>query len=73
LDTPVEILHVVLLGVVKYLARENIGKLKEKQKSLLIGQLNSLNCLSMNIDGIKPDHLIKHIKSLVGRHFKVIL
>ncbi|PLW08809.1 hypothetical protein PCASD_22471, partial [Puccinia coronata f. sp. avenae] len=73
LDTPVEILHVVLLGVVKYLARDDIGKLKEKEKAILIGRLDSLNCLSMNINSIKAKYLIKHIKSLVGRHFKVIL
>ncbi|PLW49893.1 hypothetical protein PCANC_07137 [Puccinia coronata f. sp. avenae] len=73
LDTPVEILHVVLLGVVKYLARDNISKLKEKEKSILIGRLDSLNCLSMNFDWIKGNYLIKHIKSLVGRLFKVIL
>ncbi|PLW52727.1 hypothetical protein PCANC_16005 [Puccinia coronata f. sp. avenae] len=73
LDTPVEILHVVLLGVVKYLARDDIGKLKEKEKAILIGRLDSLNCLSMNIDSITANYLIKHIKSLVGHHFKVIL
>ncbi|PLW23303.1 hypothetical protein PCASD_10954 [Puccinia coronata f. sp. avenae] len=73
LDTPVEILHVVLLGVVKYLARDDIAKLKEKEKSILIGRLNSLDRLSLNIDSIKADYLIKHIKSLVGRHFKIII
>jgi hypothetical protein len=73
LDTPVEILHVVLLGVVKYLARDDIAKLKEKDKAILIGRLNSLNRSSLNIDSIKADYLIKHIKSLVGRHFKIII
>jgi hypothetical protein len=64
---------VVLLGVVKYLARDDIGKLKLKQKTTLVGRLHSLNTLSMNIDSLKPDYLVKHIKSLVGRHFKIIL
>jgi hypothetical protein len=73
LDTPVEVLHVVLLGIVKYLARDDIGKLKDKEKAILIGRLDSLNTLSLNIESLKGDYLIKHIKSLVGRHFKIIL
>ncbi|PLW21644.1 hypothetical protein PCANC_03188 [Puccinia coronata f. sp. avenae] len=73
LDTPVEVLHVVLLGIVKYLACDDIGKLKDKEKAILISRLDSLNTLSLNIESLKGDYLIKHIKSLVGRHFKIIL
>jgi hypothetical protein len=72
-DSPAKILHVVLLGVVKYLAWDNIGKLKLKQQKTLVGRLHLLNTLLMNIDSLKADYLVKHIKSLVGRHFKIIL
>jgi hypothetical protein len=61
------------LGAVKYLSCNKIGKLKEKQKSILIGRLDSLTRTSLNIDSVKAAYLIKHIKSLVGRHFKIIL
>jgi hypothetical protein len=54
-DAPVESLHVVLLGVVKYLAQDDFGKLKEKQKKILVGRLHLLNTLSMNIDSLKAD------------------
>ncbi|PLW06567.1 hypothetical protein PCANC_26024 [Puccinia coronata f. sp. avenae] len=72
-DCPVEILHAVLLGIVKYLARDDISKLKADQKLTLIGRLQSFSSVSLNIDSIKPQYLIQHIKSLVGRHFKIIL
>jgi hypothetical protein len=69
----VESLHVVLLGVVKYIAREDISKLKADQKLTLIERLQSFSMVSLNITSMKPAYLIKHIKSLVGRHFKILL
>ncbi|PLW54792.1 hypothetical protein PCANC_03704 [Puccinia coronata f. sp. avenae] len=72
-DCPVEILHAVLLGIVKYLAQDDISKLKADEKLTLIGRLQSFSSVSLNIDSIKPQYLIQHIKSLVGRHFKIIL
>ncbi|KAA1114601.1 hypothetical protein PGT21_014993 [Puccinia graminis f. sp. tritici] len=72
-DTPVEILHVVLLGVVKYLARDLVAGVPQTQRYKLIARLESFNCQSLNIDSLKPDYLIQHIKSLVGRDFKIII
>ncbi|EHS64758.1 uncharacterized protein PGTG_22477 [Puccinia graminis f. sp. tritici CRL 75-36-700-3] len=73
LDTPVEVLHVVLLGIVKYLARDFIKSLSETVKLELIARLRSFNCNALNIDSLKPNYLIRHILSIVGRDFKVIL
>ncbi|PLW12080.1 hypothetical protein PCANC_21933, partial [Puccinia coronata f. sp. avenae] len=72
-DTPVEVLHVVLLGIVKYLARDDIGKLKDKQKSIVAARLNSLDLFGLNWDSVNGAYLIKHIKSIFGRHFKLFL
>ncbi|KAJ7870044.1 hypothetical protein B0H14DRAFT_2571467 [Mycena olivaceomarginata] len=43
-DTPVEILHVVLLGFVKYVWRDAIARVKKSDKEILISRLSSLIC-----------------------------
>ncbi|KAH9450714.1 hypothetical protein H4Q26_015117 [Puccinia striiformis f. sp. tritici PST-130] len=73
LDTPVELLHVVLLGFVKYLARGDISKLSDTNKSILIARLEAFDSSNLNVGSMKPCYMIKHIKSLVGRQFKIIL
>ncbi|KAH9440900.1 hypothetical protein Pst134EB_029552 [Puccinia striiformis f. sp. tritici] len=76
-DTPVEILHVFLLGVVKYLVRDFITKMKKpknKKKLLeLLGRLESFNTNSLNIPLLKAWYLINHSQSLVGKDFKIFL
>ncbi|POW05701.1 hypothetical protein PSTT_09466 [Puccinia striiformis] len=72
-DTPVEVLHVALLGFVKYLARDVGKSLTEKQKAELVGRLQSFNTQGLNIPPIHASGMIKHIKSLVGKDFKVLV
>ncbi|KAA1134479.1 hypothetical protein PGTUg99_001875 [Puccinia graminis f. sp. tritici] len=72
-DTPVEVLHVILLGVVKYMARDFISDLTKTEKDQLVDRLRSFDCKGLNIDSLKPKYLIQHILSIVGRDFKVIL
>ncbi|KAA1109490.1 hypothetical protein PGTUg99_010474 [Puccinia graminis f. sp. tritici] len=72
-DTPVEILHVILLGIVKYLARDLVGSVPAGSRDELVGRLRSFSISALNIDSVKPEYLIKHIKSLVGRDFKILL
>ncbi|POW19850.1 hypothetical protein PSHT_04232 [Puccinia striiformis] len=72
-DTPVEVLHVALLGFVKYLARDVGKSLTEKQKAELVGRLQSFNTQGLNIPPIHASGMIKHIKSLVGKDFKVLI
>ncbi|KNE91382.1 hypothetical protein PSTG_15205 [Puccinia striiformis f. sp. tritici PST-78] len=64
-DTPVEVLHVALLGFVKYLAR-NVGKsLKETTgKAELIGRLQSFNTQGLIIPPINANGMVKHIKTI---------
>ena len=72
-DTPVEILHVVLLGFVKYLARDLHENLTESQKEEAAGRLNSFNTEHLNIPPINAKALLTHIKSLVGKEFKILI
>ncbi|KNF03645.1 hypothetical protein PSTG_03166 [Puccinia striiformis f. sp. tritici PST-78] len=45
--------------------------LYEKWKA--IGRLESFSCTSLNIDSLKPKYLVQHVKSLIGRDFKILL
>ncbi|POV95268.1 hypothetical protein PSTT_16344 [Puccinia striiformis] len=54
LDTPVELLHVVLLGFVKYLARGDISKLSDTNKSILIARLEAFDSSNLNVGSMKP-------------------
>ncbi|KAI9608726.1 hypothetical protein H4Q26_004913 [Puccinia striiformis f. sp. tritici PST-130] len=71
--TPVEILHVFLLGVVKYLFRDFMNHLKPEEKDELVGFWRSFNTESLNIPSVKPMGLVKYASSLVGKDFKVII
>ncbi|KAI8445100.1 hypothetical protein BY996DRAFT_8480786 [Phakopsora pachyrhizi] len=48
-DTPVEVLHVVLLGILKYLYRDLIGGLSANKKEELIARLQSFDTNNFNI------------------------
>ncbi|POW17031.1 hypothetical protein PSTT_00796 [Puccinia striiformis] len=72
-NTPVESLHVILLGIGKYLAQDLVAGVPDRSKYKLVVRLQSFNIILLNTDSLKPDYLIKHIKSLIGRDFKIIL
>ncbi|PLW04511.1 hypothetical protein PCANC_27956 [Puccinia coronata f. sp. avenae] len=72
-DTPVEHLHVVLLGVVKYLVRDFMTSLKGKQLEQLEAAWQAFNIDSLNISSIQANYLVHHYSSLVGKDFKIVL
>ncbi|KAJ3804502.1 hypothetical protein F5876DRAFT_53309 [Lentinula aff. lateritia] len=75
-DTPVEILHVVLLGFVKYLWRdviENQLKKNEKLKRELATRLSSLDVQGLGLDSsFQGEVLVNHYGSLTGSDFRKI-
>ncbi|KAI8454477.1 hypothetical protein BY996DRAFT_4581863 [Phakopsora pachyrhizi] len=72
-DTPVEVLHVVLLGILKYLYQDLIGGLSASKKDELIARLQSFDTSNLNIQPIKAKYLVQHYSSLVGKDFKVLI
>jgi len=71
-DTPVEILHVVLLGFVKYFWRDAIGRMNDAQKALLTTRLSSLDVAGLGIPLLAGKTLVKYAGSLTGRDFRAI-
>ncbi|KAF9070032.1 hypothetical protein BDP27DRAFT_1420468 [Rhodocollybia butyracea] len=75
-DTPVEVLHVVLLGFVKYLWQdviENHIKKNEHRTKELIIKLNSVNIEGLGLgSGLAGSTLVNHYGSLTGSDFRKI-
>ncbi|KAI8443170.1 hypothetical protein BY996DRAFT_6436055 [Phakopsora pachyrhizi] len=72
-ESPVEVLHVVLLGILKYLYHDLIGGLLVNKKEELIARLQSFDTKNLNIQPIKAKYLIQHYSSLVGKDFKALI
>ncbi|KAJ7455176.1 hypothetical protein FB451DRAFT_1184503 [Mycena latifolia] len=72
-DTPVEILHVVLLGVVKYWWRDAVSRQTSKGKEELKARLSSVDVAGLNTPPIRGYTYVQYAGSLVGRDFRVIL
>ncbi|KAJ7246704.1 hypothetical protein C8J57DRAFT_1438159 [Mycena rebaudengoi] len=74
-DTPVEILHVILLGFVKYLWRDLVQlqlKNKDDKKNLLMTRLSSLDVSGLGISPLAGRTLVQYSGSLTGRDFRAI-
>ncbi|KAH9808376.1 hypothetical protein DFH28DRAFT_910112, partial [Melampsora americana] len=77
-DTPVESLHVVLLGITKYLFRDTMksfGVLKGSSKKYreLSARWRAFNIKGLKMPPIQPNTLIQYYGSLVGKDFRLIL
>ncbi|VDB95486.1 unnamed protein product [Peniophora sp. CBMAI 1063] len=71
-DTPVEVLHVVLLGFVKYFWRDIIARLKDEDKALLPTCLSSVDVSGLGISPLVGQTLTQYVGSLTGRDFRAI-
>jgi hypothetical protein len=72
-DTPVEVLHVVLLGFVKYFWRDVVSRLGANEKQLLIQRLDSLDLRALGLPSLRGTSLVKYAGSLTGRDFRAII
>lgn len=71
-DTPVEILHVVLLGFLKYFWRDAVSRLNPADKKTLKTRLSSLDVKDLGLARLQGDTLVQYAKSLTGRDFRII-
>jgi hypothetical protein len=74
-DTPVEILHTVLLGFIKYFWRDVVqNQLKSGsiKKALLETRLSSFDVSGLGINKLSGHTLVHYAGSLTGRDFRAI-
>jgi hypothetical protein len=71
LDTPTEILHTILLGVVKYFWGQTMFLLqKAKVLHIFQSQLESVNSDGMNAPSLNANYICHCKGSLIEKHFK---
>ncbi|KAG2339510.1 hypothetical protein BDR05DRAFT_1003322 [Suillus weaverae] len=71
MDTPTEILHTVLLGIVKYFWGQTVFLLeKAKLLNLFQTRLDSLEQDGLNAPSLNAEYICHYKGGLIGKHFK---
>ncbi|KNZ51287.1 hypothetical protein VP01_400g11 [Puccinia sorghi] len=72
-DTPVEILHLFLLGTVNYRVRDFMKKITGSQIKYLKAYWASFNTNSLNMPSHKPSYMVDHYQGFIRKDFKKVL
>ncbi|KAJ7900646.1 hypothetical protein B0H14DRAFT_3080370 [Mycena olivaceomarginata] len=72
-DSPVEILHVILLGFVKYFWRDAVSPKSEAGKEILKARINSFDTTPLRLAAPRGNTLVQYAGSLTGRDFRLVV
>ncbi|THU77701.1 hypothetical protein K435DRAFT_701826 [Dendrothele bispora CBS 962.96] len=72
-DTPVEILHTILLGIVKYVWLMFHSKLSDDQQKLFATRLQETDTDGLTIPPLRAAYMIQYRNGLIGKHFKALM
>ncbi|KAJ7879259.1 hypothetical protein B0H14DRAFT_3082931 [Mycena olivaceomarginata] len=73
-DTPVELLHTILLGVVKYIWHIlNTSQWSDADRCLLAIRLQSTDISGLTVPPIRAGYMVQYKNNLIGKHFKTLM
>ncbi|KAJ6600735.1 hypothetical protein B0H10DRAFT_2083083 [Mycena sp. CBHHK59/15] len=73
-DTPLELLHTILLGVIKYIWHHmNTTKWSDTEWHLLAIRLQSTDLTGLTVLPIQAAYMIQYKNNLIGKHFKTLM
>ncbi|KAG8725307.1 hypothetical protein FRC09_002669 [Ceratobasidium sp. 395] len=72
-DTPVKILHTILLGVEKYAWHYFHTSVKEAKLPLFATRLQSSSITGLGLNSFSANYIVKYPNNLIGRHFKTLM
>ncbi|KAJ7331434.1 hypothetical protein DFH08DRAFT_814739 [Mycena albidolilacea] len=72
-DTPIELLHTILLGVLKYVWHSTHKSWTADQKKMFELRLQAADTSGLAVEGIRAAYIVQYANSLIGRQFKSLL
>ena len=72
-DTPVEILHTILLGIVKCVWHNLHTSWEDPQQNLFVIRLQSTDIDGLTAPPIRASYIMQYRNGLIGKHFKTLM
>ncbi|EJD36693.1 hypothetical protein AURDEDRAFT_73929, partial [Auricularia subglabra TFB-10046 SS5] len=72
-DTPVEILHTILLGIAKYVWYGLHSSWTDAMQALFVIRLQSTDISGLSIPPFRAAYMMQYRNNLIGKHFKALL